>query len=168
MYIIRHPLSSPAPPFQKKDPVIIYMVCEHVVKTSPKFPAILYLQHYYILQSYHSGTFELRTYGVHTNCICKQCTYIQAQLQYYNNIIIHVHTSQWRSQVGGKGGIFPRFFSRKCDTCSLYYDQLFVKQITSYFSQRDVVNIVSNDFDKAGYKADILSTYFHDDRLNHR
>ena len=32
----------------------------------------------------------------------------------------------------------PPLFSRKCDTCSLYYDQ----------------------------KADILSTYFHDDRLN--
>ena len=31
---------------------------------------------------------------------------------------------------------------------------------------RSVVNIDSNDFDKAGYKADILSTYFHDDRLN--
>ena len=34
------------------------------------------------------------------------------------------------------------------------------------FSERSVVNIDSNDFDKAGYKADILSTYFHDDRLN--
>ena len=39
----------------------------------------------------------------------------------------------------------------------MYYDQLFAKQITSYFSQR---SMDSNDFDKA----DILSTYFHDDR----
>ena len=69
---------------------------------------------------------------------------------------------------GGKGGTCSPFFSRKCDTCSLYYDQLFAKQITSYFSylERSVVNRDSNEFDKAGYKADILSTYFHDDRLN--
>ena len=50
--------------------------------------------------------------------------------------------------------------------CSLYYDQFIAKQITSYFSQRSAVNIDSNDFDKACYKADTLSTYFHDDRLN--
>ena len=31
---------------------------------------------------------------------------------------------------------------------------------------RSVVNIDSNELDKADYKADILSTYFHDDRLN--
>ena len=50
--------------------------------------------------------------------------------------------SQGRSQGGGKGGICPPpFFSRKCDTCSLYYDQLFAKQITSYFSQRDLLSI---------------------------
>ena len=71
---------------------------------------------------------------------------------------------QGRSQGGAKGAFAPPFFSRKCDTCSLYYDQLFAKQITSYFSQRSVVNIDSNDLDEAGYKADILSTYFHDDR----
>ena len=35
----------------------------------------------------------------------------------------------------------PPFFSRKCDTCSLYYDQSFAKQITSYFSQRDLLSI---------------------------
>ena len=70
---------------------------------------------------------------------------------------------QWRSQ---GGGTCPPFFSRKYDTCSLYYDQLFAKQITSYVSQRSVVNIDSNELDKADYKADILSTYFHDDRLN--
>ena len=34
------------------------------------------------------------------------------------------------------------------------------------FSERSAVNIDSNDFDKACYKANILSTYFHDDRLN--
>ena len=34
------------------------------------------------------------------------------------------------------------------------------------FSERSVVNIDSNELDKADYKADILSTYFHDDRLN--
>ena len=36
------------------------------------------------------------------------------------------------------------------------------------YSERFVVNIDSNDFEKAGYKADILSTqqYFHNDRLN--
>ena len=40
------------------------------------------------------------------------------------------------------------------------------KLLLMLFSERSVVNIDSNDFDKAGYKADILSTYFHDDRLN--
>ena len=60
---------------------------------------------------------------------------------------------------GGQRGHLPSLF---LETCSLYYDQLFAKQITSYFSQRSVVNIDSNEFDKA----DILSTYFHDDRLN--
>ena len=34
------------------------------------------------------------------------------------------------------------------------------------FSERSAVNIDSNDFDKACYNADILSTYFYDDRLN--
>ena len=38
------------------------------------------------------------------------------------------------------------------------------------FSERSVVNIDSNELDKADCKADckadILSTYFHDDRLN--
>ena len=54
------------------------------------------------------------------------------------------------------------FFIRENGTRVLY--QLFAKQNTSYFSQRSFVNIDSNDFDKAGYEADILSTYFHDDR----
>ena len=52
---------------------------------------------------------------------------------------------QWRSQGGGgaQGAPAPPFFSRKCDTCSLYYaaDQLFAKQITSYVSQRDLLSI---------------------------
>ena len=42
---------------------------------------------------------------------------------------------------GGHRGHLPPFFSRKCDTCSLYYDQLFAKQITSYVSQRDLLSI---------------------------
>ena len=43
---------------------------------------------------------------------------------------------------GGKGGTCLPFYSRKCDMCSLYYDQLFAKQITSYFSQRDLLSIL--------------------------
>ena len=42
---------------------------------------------------------------------------------------------------GGHRGHLPPLFSRKCDTCSLYYDQLFAKQITSYVSQRDLLSI---------------------------
>ena len=52
--------------------------------------------------------------------------------------------NQWRSRGGGGGG---------------------GRGGTNYFllfSERSVVNIDSNDFDKAGY----LSTYFHDDCLN--
>ena len=42
---------------------------------------------------------------------------------------------------GVQRGQMPPLFSRKCDTCSLYYDQLIAKQITSYFSQRDLLSI---------------------------
>ena len=42
---------------------------------------------------------------------------------------------------GGQRGQMPPLFSRKCDTCSLYYDQFIAKQITSYFSQRDLLSI---------------------------
>ena len=42
---------------------------------------------------------------------------------------------------------------------------LFIRK-TKYFLLFSERNIDSNEFDKAGYKADILSTYFHDDRLN--
>ena len=42
---------------------------------------------------------------------------------------------------GVQRGQMPPLFSRKCDTCSLYYDQFIAKQITSYFSQRDLLSI---------------------------
>ena len=53
-------------------------------------------------------------------------------------------------------------YSRKWDTCSLSI----IRKTKHFllFSERSFVNIDSNDFDKAGYEADILSTYFHDDR----
>ena len=76
----------------------------------------------------------------------------------------HLHLILRGVARGGQRGQMPPLFSRKCDTCSLYYDRE-----TNYFllfSERSAVNIDSNDFDKACYKADILSTYFHDDRLN--
>ena len=47
----------------------------------------------------------------------------------------------------------------------LFLQRMIIRK-TNYFllfSERSVVNIDSNDFDKAGYKADIPSTYF---RLN--
>ena len=60
-----------------------------------------------------------------------------------------------------KGGHLPPFSRENvtCALCTIYF---------LLFSERSVVNIHvdSNDFDKPGYKADILSTYFHDDRLN--
>ena len=64
---------------------------------------------------------------------------------------------------GGANGVLVPPFSRENAThvlCTMIkYSQN--KLATSYFS------LDSNDFDKAGYKADILSTYFHDaDRLN--
>ena len=62
---------------------------------------------------------------------------------------------------GGQRGQMPPPFSRE--------NAIQVYRETNYFllfSERSAVNIDSNDFDKACYKADILSTYFHDDRLN--
>ena len=74
---------------------------------------------------------------------------------------------QWRSQGGGaKGALAPPPFSRENATRVLCTVTNY-SQNTNYFllfSERSVVNIDSNDFDRAGYKADILSTYFHDDR----
>ena len=40
------------------------------------------------------------------------------------------------------------------------------KKLLLTFSEISVVNIDSNELDKADYKADILSTYFHDDHFN--
>ena len=66
---------------------------------------------------------------------------------------------------GGKGGKSP--FSRENATrvlCTMInYSQ---NNYFLLFSERSVVNIDSNDFDKAVYKADNPSTYIHDDRLN--
>ena len=73
---------------------------------------------------------------------------------------------QGRSQGGGKGGKCPPFSRENatrvlCTMINLSRNKYFL-----LFSERSAVNIDSNDFDKACYKADILSTYFHDDRLN--
>ena len=63
--------------------------------------------------------------------------------------------SQWRRQ-GGKGALAPPF-SRENATRVLC-TMINYSQNNLLFSERSVVNIDINDFDKAGYKADILST----------
>ena len=65
---------------------------------------------------------------------------------------------------GGTGALAPPF-SRENATRVLC-TMINYSQNKLLLTLRSVVNIDSNVLDKADYKADILSTYFHDGRLN--
>ena len=71
--------------------------------------------------------------------------------------IPHAYYNQCRSQGGQRGQLPPLLLETRVLCTMINYSQN--KLLLILFSERSVVNIDSNDFDKAGYKADILSTY---------
>ena len=77
---------------------------------------------------------------------------------YVSTFILHIYSSGVAGR-GAKGALPPPLpFSRENATRVLCTMTNY-SQNKLLLTLRSVVNIDSNDFDKAGYKADILSTY---------